>query len=971
MKIKLFQIILFLSLKALSLERILIDELDINVLKFNLEYFKNDNKYLSLSYYDNTSHYLKKYDNNEKLIENKKDSYKEKIKSLIYYQNSDNYIIHTQDNYFSNSIQIFYNGKIIKLNLISYKRIYGFSIMEDNTLLIIMDGEKFSIQNYLIYNYPPKSEPDEQFTDSSSSLSLFTVIGLKNSFVTVSKNENQIYLKIRNKNFSLITSKILSIKLDDEVIASYIDLNNRNIFLLCFIGYKMSGLGSVKCSAFKLDNNKNVNSEEYLTVFDSCPYLLFSIKINLIENNKLALGCSSANSVFISFLEYSSNKLKKGTFFNKKVISDSKNSFFYPYINYYKNKGYLLYYFYGNENSQKTKIYKTYFNPACVNFEMILNYVNEKQTFSFNDFIKNGIEGIKHNFKINYIDKNINIYLKNKKINAGETQYSQDEIFQIDAKYSPQIMKILFSMSGANYNCSGNIKFRSYDIKIGDKTEKCIKKKKGDINNILSHELVYEFDKASKLIEFKIKYENKVTNNELFYIYKQKQFKCKMKDINYVLCKSPIPDKEIKSINIKNEYKIESKFVCENIIFIDTLKIKDKYILEIFKAPNLRELTQGINQKYNPSQEIKKFSLDMITYYYWFSCYSHCNINDIQNNICCKNYLKEWQIFDYKIFKNTLIQYIQDYINKSIEIPQELKNELNEIKIEIFKFIIFKNEKYKKYVITFDGYEAEEYFISTLLSPKKIFEIKGIKVNSFFWRYFKLIENDLFSEELINDMNKNKDYQIIFIGHSFGGAIATLSIFSFVKNYLENRDPILITFGQPRVGNEEFAKKFNELIPNVYRIANINDKITSIPPINEKLYELYNKITNNDFMILFGRMKQIFELVRSYINMPLLIIKIFYIFLDDLKNNLKDKILDYLVEQATEPFIGYCHIGGLYILNKEENSFIHCKNFGNEETNHYICKNFNWNVKDFSFRNNEYFLKDQKINERCIKEVQL
>ena len=124
-------------------------------------------------------------------------------------------------------------------------------------------------------------------------------------------------------------------------------------------------------------------------------------------------------------------------------------------------------------------------------------------------------------------------------------------------------------------------------------------------------------------------------------------------------------------------------------------------------------------------------------------------------------------------------------------------------------------------------------------------------------------------------------------------------------------------------------------------------------------------------MILFGRIKQIFELVRSYINMPLLIIKIFYIFLDDLKNNLKDKILDYLVEQVTEPFIGYCHIGGLYILNKEENSFIHCKNFGNEETNHYICKNFNWNVMDFSFRNNEYFLKDQKINERCIKEVQL
>ncbi len=55
-----FQIILFLSLNVLSLEKISIDELDINALNFDLEYFKNDKKYLSLSYYDNSSLYLKK-----------------------------------------------------------------------------------------------------------------------------------------------------------------------------------------------------------------------------------------------------------------------------------------------------------------------------------------------------------------------------------------------------------------------------------------------------------------------------------------------------------------------------------------------------------------------------------------------------------------------------------------------------------------------------------------------------------------------------------------------------------------------------------------------------------------------------------------------------------------------------------------------------------------------------------------------
>ena len=53
----------------------------------------------------------------------------------------------------------------------------------------------------------------------------------------------------------------------------------------------------------------------------------------------------------------------------------------------------------------------------------------------------------------------------------------------------------------------------------------------------------------------------------------------------------------------------------------------------------------------------------------------------------------------------------------------------------------------------------------------------------------------------------DNDYQIIFVGHSLGGAIATISSFYYIKKYKFSAENILITFGQPRVGSETFAKE--------------------------------------------------------------------------------------------------------------------------------------------------------------------
>lgn len=67
---------------------------------------------------------------------------------------------------------------------------------------------------------------------------------------------------------------------------------------------------------------------------------------------------------------------------------------------------------------------------------------------------------------------------------------------------------------------------------------------------------------------------------------------------------------------------------------------------------------------------------------------------------------------------------------------------------------------------------------------------------------------------------------------------------------------------------------------------------------------------------------------------------------------------------------GYCHIGGLYVLNKESNKFYHCKDFYNEEINSPFCKNWVIDFGKLNYivdlkSNNNYLTQNQNINERC------
>ncbi|HIJ97017.1 MAG TPA: lipase family protein [Desulfuromonadales bacterium] len=75
-----------------------------------------------------------------------------------------------------------------------------------------------------------------------------------------------------------------------------------------------------------------------------------------------------------------------------------------------------------------------------------------------------------------------------------------------------------------------------------------------------------------------------------------------------------------------------------------------------------------------------------------------------------------------------------------------------------------------------------------------------------------------------------KTNQSVYItGHSLGGALATLAI---AKLHAEQKIDAhsLYTFGQPRVGNMQFANNFNQLFKSkAFRFVNNNDIVPRIP----------------------------------------------------------------------------------------------------------------------------------------------
>lgn len=67
-------------------------------------------------------------------------------------------------------------------------------------------------------------------------------------------------------------------------------------------------------------------------------------------------------------------------------------------------------------------------------------------------------------------------------------------------------------------------------------------------------------------------------------------------------------------------------------------------------------------------------------------------------------------------------------------------------------------------------------------------------------------------------------------GHSLGSALATLLAIDVAGNSVFT-NPTVYTFASPRVGDKVFAGTYDRLVPDTWRIANLMDIVTLLPPL--------------------------------------------------------------------------------------------------------------------------------------------
>lgn len=100
------------------------------------------------------------------------------------------------------------------------------------------------------------------------------------------------------------------------------------------------------------------------------------------------------------------------------------------------------------------------------------------------------------------------------------------------------------------------------------------------------------------------------------------------------------------------------------------------------------------------------------------------------------------------------------------------------------------------------------------------------KVHRGFYEYFARKHRHAIDELL--KLN-NRYANIVFTGHSIGGALATISACFYGIERCDKKI-YCISFGAPRVGNKKFAKKFNETVFKSFRFVNKGDWVVKAPP---------------------------------------------------------------------------------------------------------------------------------------------
>ena len=419
-----------------------------------------------------------------------------------------------------------------------------------------------------------------------------------------------------------------------------------------------------------------------------------------------------------------------------------------------------------------------------------------------------------------------------------------------------------------NYICTINLDLLiETSISTYNETHKCYMNPSLDRINNITYSNLYQNIKVNNYrgnIKFEFTMEYPPQENDVIFYYEKYIFKCeKIRSKNQVICSVPL--------TLFPAYKnisLYSYLSCFNLINVGWFQIVDDDVLNIYDLINYH--FNKISEMYDPSEKITEYNEKMINYYYYFSCFSYCDAKTINNKECCPDILKTWELiyskeYEFDVSIEDFIINLFSIIDSKIQYKSEtsLSSDLEALKkfiekIDImpeaftyvdiafslastilyqYNFAILKSSKYKKIVVSFPGITTFLQIIDEIINSG-MFEIlpfdslEYFSVLEMFYKTFDRIQEDLFENlKALPEINQ-QEYQVIFTGHSLGGAVATISSFYYLKKYNFISENILITFGQPRVGSEKFAKYLTNNLKQIYRIARPSDIETLFPLVN-------------------------------------------------------------------------------------------------------------------------------------------
>lgn len=106
----------------------------------------------------------------------------------------------------------------------------------------------------------------------------------------------------------------------------------------------------------------------------------------------------------------------------------------------------------------------------------------------------------------------------------------------------------------------------------------------------------------------------------------------------------------------------------------------------------------------------------------------------------------------------------------------------------------------------------------------------GGNVGYYFANAFNLIWNDGMKTDVNTLTHKYPSYEIWVIGHSLGGSMAALASNFLISNGLATSANLkMISFGEPRTGDKEFADAHDQLVQYSFRVIHKRDIVPHIP----------------------------------------------------------------------------------------------------------------------------------------------